>query len=70
MRIGVGDRGRQAADIGWTTTWVPLSNSRTTAGSCVLAAQKPQRKSATVIILPVIRIERHFEMAVPTTSNR
>ena len=61
MRIGVGDRSRQAADIGWTTMGIIVKfpdDGRIVRFGRAEAADE----SATVIILPVVRIERHDEV--------
>ena len=62
MCIGVGDRSRQAADIGWTTMGIIVKfpdDGRIVRFGRAEAADE----SATVIILPVARIERHHHMS-------
>ena len=46
-----------AVESGW---WAPLSNFRTRGALCASAATR-RMNSATIIILPVIRIERYAD---------
>jgi hypothetical protein len=62
VRIGVGDRCRQAVDIGWTANMGTIVKFPDDGRIVRFGRAEAADESATVIILPVIRIERHDEM--------